>query len=253
MHQVHGSLTALAGQKDPLPALAKAWAQRIQVLYLDELVVADIADAMMIENLFRALVACGIFLIISANRRPDQLYLGGVNHAAFLPAIAWMEAHLTIYHLASKYDYRSGMTLGAGAFLTPISAESEQRMQKMFSGWAKGAGMTHEIMVCDRTFPVKLRSDTVLWVDFDVICSPPRSQDDYLELVKTYRYWLVSSVPKLEQNDQITLLIKLIDLLYEAHVPLVMEAVGPLEAIAPEGALAFRFQRTRSRIQYLTS
>src|SRR3974390_309006 len=55
MHFVHDELKRHRDRADPLDLVAEQVARRTQVLCFDELFVSDIADAMLLGNLFRGL------------------------------------------------------------------------------------------------------------------------------------------------------------------------------------------------------
>ncbi|HTT05358.1 MAG TPA: cell division protein ZapE, partial [Steroidobacteraceae bacterium] len=65
MREVHESLGRLHHRRDPLPVVARSMAARSAVLCLDELFVADIADAMILGGLFEALLRAGVTLVIT--------------------------------------------------------------------------------------------------------------------------------------------------------------------------------------------
>ena len=51
MQRVHSALRAQGTARDPLPRIARSWAERCRVLCLDEFFVSDIADAMLLGGL----------------------------------------------------------------------------------------------------------------------------------------------------------------------------------------------------------
>ncbi|HEX5313783.1 MAG TPA: cell division protein ZapE, partial [Gammaproteobacteria bacterium] len=86
--EIHAALRALAGQRDPLPRIARDLARRARLLCFDELLVEDIADAMLLGTLFEALFAEDVALVTTANVPPAGLYRDGLQRERFLPAIA---------------------------------------------------------------------------------------------------------------------------------------------------------------------
>jgi cell division protein ZapE len=70
--------------------------------------VTDVADALVLETLFTALIKKGVRLVMTSNRPPDELYVGGLNRQHFLPFIQLLKKYLEIHHLVlpAACDYR---------------------------------------------------------------------------------------------------------------------------------------------------
>lgn len=256
MHEVHEQLKQHQGQVDPLVLIAKNFAKDCRVLCFDEFFVNDITDAMLLAGLFKALFECGVSLVGTSNVAPDDLYRNGLQRARFLPAIELLKQHTEVLHLETSTDYRLKTLSKAGVYFTPLNADSDAKMQACFQD------LTHHIneldthlLIHDREVPVRGLGSDVIWFDFDVLCSVPRSQDDYLDIASQYQTLLLSGLDQIAEgaDDKATYLIHLIDVMYDYQVKIIIASEVPIEAIYPKGRLRFAFERTQSRLQEMQS
>ncbi|URD75790.1 AFG1-like ATPase [Musa troglodytarum] len=87
MLNVHSRLQMHKGVADPLEVVAAEISDESILLCLDEFMVTDVADALILNRLFRHLFSNGVVLVSTSNRAPDQLYEGGLQRDLFLPFI----------------------------------------------------------------------------------------------------------------------------------------------------------------------
>lgn len=251
MQRVHQELKQLQGQKNPLVQLAKKISQEAKVLCFDEFHVKDIADAMLLGGLLKALFKAGICFIASSNVAPDDLYKEGLQRERFLPVIELIKEKTRVYYLYSKQDYRLRHVQEAGVYYAPADEKAVLHLELCFQLFSKDEPVsTDPLIVLGRPITVIKHADRTLWINFINLCSVPRSQNDYLELVKEYRTWLISNIPVIQthQYDLITNFIHLIDVLYDAKVRVVISADTPIEQLYPSGRFIAEFQRTKSRL-----
>ena len=91
---------------DAISALAKKIRDSVLLLCFDEFHVTDIADAMILERLFSKLFESGVIVVITSNRHPDDLYLGGLQREQFLIFTKLLQRESQIIELVAKEDYR---------------------------------------------------------------------------------------------------------------------------------------------------
>lgn len=74
---------------------------------LDEFQVTDIADAVILKNLFASLFDKGVVVIMTSNRPPSDLYQNGLQRDLFLPFIDLVQKRATVHSIVeSTIDYR---------------------------------------------------------------------------------------------------------------------------------------------------
>ena len=258
MQMVHGRLTALKGQKNPLEQVAADIADSARVLCFDEFFVSDIGDAMILGRLLEHLLEAGVVLIATSNIHPDGLYANGLQRERFLPAIALLHKHTEIVELEGGTDYRLRALKQACLYFSPLGAEAEQSLQSAFTRLAPehaDAQVGGEIGVLGRSLPVRQVADDVVWFDFDELCDGARSAYDYIELAKVYHAVVLGNVPQMDsaQDDVARRFVSLVDELYDRHVKLILSAAVPLPDLYIGQGLAFVFERTRSRLLEMQS
>lgn len=257
MRDIHEQLNNVQGVSDPLKKIAYDIAEQYTVMFLDEFVVNDIADAMILGELFSYLFARGLCLITTSNRPPDELYFNGIQRERFLPAIALLKHFTKVKELAISMDYRRQFLQKNGVYFHPLSIEAQQQVflsYQVITNQEMPKKPT-PITILDRSIPVIAHTSDVLWCDFKSLCSPPRCQLDYLELAKQYSTFIISDVPiiKASHNSVITLFIYLIDVLYDTKKNIIISAAASPGGLYTEGDKIFEYQRTVSRIIEMSS
>jgi len=96
--------TSLAN--NPIHKVGLQLASKISLLCLDEFQVTDIADAVILSQLFSVLFQNGTIVVTTSNRPPQDLYEGGLNRSYFLPFIDLLDRHCITYQIPSQRDYR---------------------------------------------------------------------------------------------------------------------------------------------------
>ena len=255
MAEVHHEMKALAGEADPLIALADNIERSTRVLCLDEFHVDDIADAMILGRLIAALFERGVVLMTTSNIPPDGLYAHGLQRQNFLPVIALIKREMKVMHIESGNDYRLRAMTREPLFLVandaPGAAANEARMAALFD---KIAGQTRRdekhVSILGRLIPVKRIAHHVVWFDFRELCGGAHSQPDYLEIAHRFPTVFVSHIPQLTADfaAEARRFVWLIDVFYDNHVRLVATSAVPLEDVFSDDMASGEFSRTASRL-----
>lgn len=256
MQHIHQQLKLHQGKKDPLVIIAKELAKKTLVLCFDELIVNDIADAMLLARLFKHIFQEGICLVATSNVIPDDLYKKGLQRELFLPTIALIKENTHVVHLPSLIDYRLHSLKNTYAFYTPNDSYAHENMQRIFDFLAQNEVINDKyILLNERLVPVIKATDHVVWFDFSNILRIPRSQQDYIAISTKYHTVFISNLPVIAANDRdkITLLIRLVDVFYDAKTRLILSSAVPIDKIYASGPMQFEFARTRSRLTEMQS
>ncbi len=251
MQLVHRELGLVKGQADPLQPIAARMARDWGLLCLDEFNVVDIGDAVILASLLRGLFEQGVVLVATSNVVPDRLYLDGIQRASFLPAIELLRRHTQVVELGGDHDYRKMIMEQARIYHTPLGAATEALLQREFEHLANtrvdGPG---ELIVNGRAMPYRCRAQDMVWFDFEALCGPPRSQNDYIELARCHQTVFLSDIPIMggSRDDRTRRFIFLIDEFYDRRVKLVASAEALPDRLYIGERLAFEFRRTVSRL-----
>jgi cell division protein ZapE len=221
-------------------------------LCLDELYVSDIADAMILGALFEALLRQGVWLVITSNQAPADLYKDGLQRSRFLPTIALLERELEQCPLAGGLDYRLRQLQRAPIYLDSNAADTDARLQRLFAQLeGEHAESRQSLSILGRTLPVVRCRGDVAWFEFEVLCEGSRSQNDYADLAQEFRTIMLSHVPVFsapEQDDAARRFIALVDEFYDQGTKLIVTAAAPPQELYRADRLAAAFQRTASRL-----
>ncbi|MCB1828172.1 MAG: AFG1 family ATPase [Coxiellaceae bacterium] len=251
MRQIHQSLKENQGIKNPLDEIARQIADDILIICFDEFFVSNIADAMILGELFTALFKGGVCLVTTSNIAPDDLYKNGIQRDRFLPAIEIIKTNVDVIHLDTQQDYRLRHIEKAGVYFTPLDSEAEKNMQAAFRHYAGSPNIsTAPIEILGREIDIVKQANSTIWFDFYKICGRPRSQNDYLELAKDYDTFLISNVPIMDRisNDLIISFINLIDILYDNQKRLIISAEDSVTQLYSNNMHQVAFDRTESRL-----
>lgn len=251
MLRMHEELKKIQGKKNPLALIAKKLSQTTSVICFDEFFVSNIADAMILGELFFHLFKNGMTLVTSSNIPPDLLYKDGLQRERFLPAIELIKKNTEIVHLHSKVDYRQQHIRQSGVYYTPLDEASAYKMENAFIHFSHGATVFYDpISIYQRDIAIIKQAGSVIWFDFEIICGRPRSQNDYLALTQNYHTIMIQNLRHInsDENDLILSFIYLVDILYDAHCRLIISSSVLPQEIYTGNKTQQPFQRTVSRL-----
>ena len=253
MQDVHERLRDLRELEleDPLDRVAADLAEDVRVLCFDELYVGDIADAMLLGRLFEALLAKGVVIVATSNRKPDDLYKDGLNRQLFIPFIALLKGRLDVLHLEAAQDYRLDRLSGAPVYHSPLGPEADAAMDRAWTAMIAGSREKAEsITVKGREVIAPRTARGLARFTFDELCRTALGASDYLAIARRYSALFIDRIPVMsaEERNEAKRFVTLIDALYETRTKLVCSAEASPQALYPNGHGAFEFERTASRL-----
>ena len=258
MQEIHAGLHAArkTGVDDALAPVAQAVAAQVRLLAFDEMQITDITDAMIVGRLFQMLMDQGVMIVTTSNRVPEDLYKNGLNRALFLPFIALIRDRMEVVELESETDYRQHRLSGAQVWFAPAGAGARQAVDALWRELTGGDPGAHlEFAVQGRKVQVPRHHNAVARAGFWDLCGRPLGPADYLALAERVRVLMLEDIPRLsaENYNEAKRFVTLIDTLYEARVRLIASAADQPERLYLEGAGAFEFERTASRLREMQS
>ena len=246
---------------DPIPPLAEKIADSSLLLCFDEFQVTDVTDAMILGRLFENLFARGVVMVLTSNRIPDDLYIGGLNRQLFLPSIALIRERLDVTSLNGPTDYRLERMKGMAVYHHPLGDAATRALSEAF--WRltdhevadRSKVGPAELRVQGRTIRVPVADKGVAVFSFKKLCGAALGPADYLEIAWHYHTVIMVGIPRLgpENRNEAKRFVTFIDALYENNVKFLCCAeVAPAD-LYQEGHGHFEFQRTVSRLMEMQS
>lgn len=261
MQLIHQKLFFLRTQKkltkeSLIEELARDLARTINFLYLDEMVVSDVADAMILGNVIHQLCKQGIVVMVTSNFHPDELYKDGVQRQTFLSAIELIKSEFIITKLISDQDYRYLQSLSRESFYLALSKEQQKRLLDKLSA-SLDIPLLEETkldvngreLVCRRTYK------NIVIFTFEELCGEAQSSGDYIAICNNFNIVILTELRsiKSDERNEARRLINFIDTAYDKKIKLFVLSSSKLEDLYPKGALRAEFRRALSRLNEMLS
>ncbi|XP_049612441.1 lactation elevated protein 1 homolog B isoform X2 [Syngnathus scovelli] len=207
---------------DPISPVATEIAHETCLLCFDEFQVTDIADAVILRQIFQALFKAGVVVVATSNRAPSDLYKNGLQRDTFLPFIDVLKEHCHTICLDSGLDYRRLRRTGTGKlyFLTREPG-ADATLNAMFDELAlTQTSFTGPkvLTVLGREVTLEKTCGSVADCTFYELCGRSLGASDYLEMARLFDTVFIRRIPVL------TLRIK-------DQVRVVIQAAAPLDEL----------------------
>tara|TARA_Y100001970_G_scaffold140864_1_gene173495 strand:+ start:794 stop:1876 length:1083 start_codon:yes stop_codon:yes gene_type:complete len=241
---------------DPLNIVAKEISKEVEFLCFDEFQVNDIADASILYKLFNSLLENGVFIFVTSNIIPEELYKDGLQRDRFIPFIKLIENNFLNIELSTNKDYRKDRLQNLNTYFSSLSDKTNDQIDNLFNQLSNGSSLERrELLVKGRKINVNNHSLGCAIFEFDELCNNPLGSEDYLAIAKEFEIIFIKNIPKLspEDRNQTKRLILLIDALYDNRKMTIISADGEPEEIYSGKELEIEFKRCASRLHEMRS
>jgi cell division protein ZapE len=257
MQDVHKSIHELRKKTLTTFVLHKfveSYSKNIKLLFIDELEVKDIADAMILQSLILEFIEQDTKIIFTSNTTPCNLYLGGMQREFFIPFIEMIEENFVNFHLDNPTDYRTIKiaAIDRRMFFGKNATNINYVIEKLSKNEIIELG---KVMLYGREVVFKQTINSTLITDFVELFERNLSSADYIEICNSFEIIIVKNIRKIheDETDIAIRLINFIDNAYLQHVTLFCSFQDEITKIYSHGKRAQEFKRTISRLQEMDS
>jgi len=259
MQEIHKSMHKLQieNQKDILPKIAKDYARKTRILGIDEFEIKDITDAMIIGRLFSELIKQNIFIFITSNTKPNNLYKDGLQRDSFLPFIDKINSEFYVKYLDNNHDYRFDKALNVKGerIIYPLTLENQNKFKKIIADVSDNNFSSQNIEVLGREISFQKVHKRVLLTDYNELFTRKLSYIDYVNICQKFNVIIVQNVEiiPVDNTDTVVRFINFIDNAYFYKTLLFMSLEGKPNRIYQGQARSEEFKRTISRLNEMNS
>ena len=226
-----------------------------KVLFIDEMHIFNIVDALIIKKIFLFFAKYKIFILISSNFSPGELYKDGLQRNDFIPFINYIKKNYQVITTPIKIDYRRQMLNQSKTYFSPINNETKNEFLKLFNKFIDSAHLiTKVIKTKSRNLTLTKCTANIVMTSFNQVCNANLGHEDYKNIAKNFSLIFLENVPDFieENKDSCRRFISFIDMLYENNCSIVILASKPIAKLNNINSLLKEFERTTSRLYEMT-
>jgi cell division protein ZapE len=239
-------------QKNKIHQLASHLAKDFQYIFIDELEILDITDAMIIKELIPELIDLKVKILFSTNIHPQNLYKDGIQRESFIPFINYLEKNFLIYNLSNNSDYRlQDNHIMQNRYFIPNNQINNQNLVKILHKFLNNDFTKNSLIEINKhKFLAKYLSNEVVIFDFKDLFECNSSVLDFESITNKYKIIVIQNIRIITEieNDIIKRFINFIDLAYYNKNVLFCTLAITIEDIYIKGRYIKEFARTISRM-----
>ncbi|MBS0236464.1 MAG: AFG1 family ATPase [Proteobacteria bacterium] len=257
MQRFHTAMHNVNKSKDvsePIVEALDSIVDNIAVLCLDELQVNNIADAMVMGRVFTSLIQRGVFVFMTSNRHPAELFKDGLQRERFLPFIDLVMEKMKVVVMGGEQDYRALKEFSLNkVYHYPLDHAGKQFLsttQQMLIGWHEWQERSIKVSK-NRELLLLQTYKYVAKFSFAELCVRPMGAADYMEICHNFSTVIIEGIPQMgaDSHNEALRFITLIDCLYNSKTKLICTAEVPYDQLYTGKTNRFEFDRTISRLR----
>jgi len=241
--------------KKSIGAFVKELKKNYDLIYLDELQVTNIVDAMILGKLFEIIFEENIKIIITTNTKLYDLYKDGLQRDQFLPFISIIENFSIQKELKIKNDYRTKNNEKLQEIFFPLNEKTNFRISQRFRELTRNKNKEKKVIITKgRNFEIENFYSGVAKFKFKDLCDKNLGAEDFINIANICKHMIIEDIPVFnnENSNQQLRFITLIDIVYEKKIRLTLSLEESLNNLGSSNKHSETFKRTLSRLFELT-
>lgn len=230
--------------------------KELDVLWIDELQIYDIASAMLFKKIIPELLDSGIFLIMSGNIDPIDFYKDGINRESFSGFIPYFYENFDCISLKGESDFRR-IKFNTNQRLNPHKFYlSTVESNALWNSYFKTIKTTPCILEFEeRTWELKNTYDGSIYITMEDLLMGDRGACDYIHLVQNFQKIYIESVNAFtnQNRDLSRRFMTFVDSVYEHKRQLYISSSVSIEQLFQVKYTDISYDRTLSRLIELLS
>tara|TARA_Y100001970_G_C14247349_1_gene869256 strand:- start:3110 stop:4150 length:1041 start_codon:yes stop_codon:yes gene_type:complete len=255
MISLHAFINNAENKELALEIYIKDLAKKYKVIFIDELHIFNIVDALLVKKIFNLFKKNKLFILISSNFAPTELYKNGLQRNDFIPFINLIKNNFKVLQLNNLKDYRRLMLNQCKTYFTPINKKTINEFNSLFKKFVdKSQIHIKKIHTKSRVMRFEKCTSNIVFCDFNDLCFANLAHEDYFNFAKEFSLIFINNVPKFSESeaDLCRRFINLVDMLYDQKCSLVLLAECPISQLCHIKNLQKDFKRTSSRLYEMT-
>jgi len=237
MLDIHARIHSKRSAEHKIRSVALDISNDTEFLYLDEIQITDITDALLIRSLFQHLFSRGTILLLTSNRRPEKLYENGLQYELFQPVVPLLREYCRVYEMDATRDYRM---LNSESEKRKVYLSDSYEFDDLWETLTNGEFPVREDRVPVYggsrylSVPMAIKEKGICYFSFNQLCDRPLSEADYIALCNRFHTIFLRDIPVIDpinMRNQSRRFRSFIDQAYRCKVKLVMNAPVPINQL----------------------